>query len=250
MSDGERPESDERTVSIFAPETDAADFVANLLDDDRTAMAERATAAAESDLVVALGEGALSGLAAAEISTPVFPVRRATEATESALAAFDQFFDGTDDATERPVMRVETPERTTDALLDVSLTAATPGMISEFTVETDGSAGTDGEKRIDRVRADGVVVATPAGSRGYARAAGGPVVAAGSGVVTIVPIAPFATDPDHWVVPLSSLSVTVERDVDVSITVDGEPFTTLSPNGTVQFARTGTLRIVKSAVEV
>src|SRR5699024_275254 len=195
MSDGECPEPDERTVSIFAPETDPDRFVAGLLADDRTAMTERATAAAETDLVVALGEGALSGLVAAGISTPVFPVRTANEDSESVSAALDRCLDDSGDAAERSVVRVEPPAGATDALLDVSLTAATPGMISEFTVDTGESASVDAEERIVRVRADGVVVATPAGSRGYARAAGGPVVAAGSGVVTVVPIAPFATAP-------------------------------------------------------
>lgn len=90
-----------------------------------------------------------------------------------------------------------------------------------------------------------MAVTTPAGSRGYAHAAGGPIVTPGSDVLTAVPISPFATDPDHWVVPLAELSLTVERDdADVELLVDGRVVETVEPGATVELARAGTLPVV------
>jgi len=91
------------------------------------------------------------------------------------------------------------------ALADVTLVTAEAARISEFSVATGGET-------VARFRADGVVVATPAGSAGYARRIDAPVVAPETGVAAVVPIAPFAIDADHWVVPLDDVTVRVERD--------------------------------------
>ena len=90
-----------------------------------------------------------------------------------------------------------------------------------------------------------MTVTTPAGSRGYAHAAGGPIVAPGSDVLAVVPISPFATDPDHWVLPLAELSLTVERDdADVELLADGQVIETVEPKSAVRLTRAGTLPIV------
>jgi NAD+ kinase len=89
-----------------------------------------------------------------------------------------------------------------------------PAKISEYAVHLDG-------ERVEQVRADGIVVATPVGSDGYARSAGGPVVGAGAGL-SIVPVAPFATLSSPWVLS-PPLTLTVERDEgDVSLFLDGD----------------------------
>ncbi|WP_394351524.1 hypothetical protein [Halobacterium bonnevillei] len=55
------------------------------------------------------------------------------------------------------------------------MVTAEPARISEYAVET-------GTERVDEVRADGVVAATPAGSHGYARDADGPLLSRGRGL--------------------------------------------------------------------
>lgn len=158
------------------------------------------------DVAVAVGESALLALARARPSVPVLPV----DAGDGVRSVPRERLD---DAAGRVVegdWRTEThPLVAVDgrslAFMDAMLVTAEPAHISEFTV-------TAGEDRVARFRADGVVVATPAGTCGYARAAGTPVVPPTASALAVAPIAPFATTLDHWVVPVEDVTVTVERD--------------------------------------
>jgi NAD+ kinase len=106
-------------------------------------------------------------------------------------------------------------EHAGNAVADVMVVTSDPGSISEFRI----GSGTE----IDRVRADGVVVATPAGSHGYARSAGGPRLHPGVDAAAVVPVAAFTMSPDQWVVGLDApVEITSERDVPVSLLLDHE----------------------------
>lgn len=54
----------------------------------------------------------------------------------------------------------------------------------------------NGEKRLEELIADGVMVATPAGSTAYNFSAGGPILPLGANVVALTSIAPFR--PRRW----------------------------------------------------
>ncbi len=54
----------------------------------------------------------------------------------------------------------------------------------------------DGVKRVDELIADGVLVATPAGSTAYNLSAHGPIIPLGSGLLALTPISPFR--PRYW----------------------------------------------------
>jgi len=101
-----------------------------------------------------------------------------------------------------PVASLSADDEHVRAAMDAMLVTSTPARISEYVVRA-------GDEHVTTVRADGVVIALPAGHSGCARAADDPVVAPEAGVVAVVPVAPFATDPDHWVVPIDGLSVTM-----------------------------------------
>lgn len=166
---------------------------------------EVATAAA----IVAVGESAIGELARVGTEAPVLPVE-AGAAVRSVPGigiepAVANLVNGEFEATEYPVMGANALFGTTRALYDLMLVTSEPARISEYTVF-------DRDETVARFRADGVVVATPAGSRGYARAAGGPVLAPCSEVVAVVPVAPFATNAGHWVLPMDRLGIQVERD--------------------------------------
>jgi NAD+ kinase len=88
-----------------------------------------------------------------------------------------------------------------------------------------------GEADVGRVRCDGLVVATPAGSTGYNLANGGPVMAWGVEGFVVSFIAPHSLTARALVVapddPLTIINRSSEEPVDV--TVDGRPVCTLGP---------------------
>lgn len=124
------------------------------------------------------------------------------------------------------------------AVYDVALMAAEPARISEFSVRY-------GDATVARFRADGVVASTPAGSVGYNRAADGPVVAPGPDVVSVVPVAPFATRTDRWVLPVDDVALAVERDETlVEVLVDGRPEREVAAGEPIELTRVGDLAVV------
>ncbi|GAB3671862.1 NAD(+)/NADH kinase [Halopiger thermotolerans] len=189
--------------------------------------------AAEPTLLVAAGERALSAVARARTDVPVLPVGNVSgiesvvpERLPDALAAA---LEGEAAERERAVLTVGiepdggdaavTRER---ALFDVTLVTAEPATISEYRVQCRGD-------RVATFRADGVVVATPAGSHGYASAVDGPQLSAAVDAVAVSPIAPFVTRTQRWVLPDDEIRLAVERDEsDVTVVADERAIDTIS----------------------
>ncbi len=165
---------------------------------------------ADPDVIVAYGERAVLALGRTGTTVPMLPVdagpgvRSVPEnSLESAIS----------ELASRGFKTVEQCRYTvtvggTDAGIAVSdamLVTEEPARISEYSIYTKGN-------RVTQFRADGVVIATPTGSHGYAAAARGPMLAPGTGIVA-VPIAQFATDRDNWVLGSDeSVTLRVERD--------------------------------------
>lgn len=193
---------------------------------------------ADADVIVAVGDSAVSALARSAPDVPVLPVATGRGLpsvpkveTADAVAALLA-----DDWTPiaHPLLRADSSLGTHTALSDVMLVTEQPARISEYTVRSRG-------ERVARFRADGVVVATPVGSHGYARTAGGPVVAPGTGLA-VVPIAPFATDADNWVLPVEELELRVERDeAAVELLADDRRVGVIDPTTPILLSTDGTL---------
>lgn len=183
------------------------------------------------DLVVAFGDRAITALARTAESPPaILPIATTTgiepipvEGLEKALEALCA---GECRLVECPVMNVSTATSTARAIFDVTLVSDEPAHISEYAVRAE-------RRHIAQFRADGVVVATPAGSWGYAAAASGPTLVRGTDGLAVVPIAPFATRTRNWVVPNDTLTVTVERDDEVVLCVDTKALETIGPDAPV-----------------
>ncbi|MFO7926637.1 MAG: NAD(+)/NADH kinase [Halobacteriota archaeon] len=134
-----------------------------------------------------------------------------------------------------PVVAVTGSFPSVRTVFDVALMAAEPARISEFSVCCDG-------ERVSRFRADGVVASTPAGSTGYNRNAGGPVIEPGLGVVSVVPIAPFATAAGHWVLRIDSVEFRIERDeTPVELLADGRRELLVEAGDPITLSTTGTI---------
>lgn len=202
--------------------------------------------AADPSLVVAVGEPALLELARERPSVPIVPVgagRGAGSIAPTSLAeAVPALVDGSVAATEHPLLDVAVDgESVARALLDVTLVPESVARISEYRVTSDGS-------RVGQFRADGVVLATPAGSTGYASRVDAPVLAAESGVVAVAPIAPFATDPDRWVLPLETVELAVVRDeVSVQVLADDRSMASVAAGDGVVVTSDGTVTLATPA---
>jgi NAD+ kinase len=225
---------------------DAPDVTALLRDAGFAARPLDATDLGTVEAVVTVGETALVAVAADAPDCPVLAMdvdRRVPSVSRDDLAATVESLLAGDAATrDRALLSVAAGDRRLRALFEVMLVTAGPAQISEYRVETTA----DGDRRtLDSVRADGVVVATPAGSWGYARDAGGPTVVAGTDALAVVPVAPFTVDPHRWVVS-PPLSVTVAREESaVELRVDGRERGTVARGDPVRVARDGTLTLVE-----
>ena len=227
--------------------------------------------AAESDVLVTVGKRALVAAAEAGERRPILAVDAegdesaaesdggqnvegdspaAVDAADpiaslsAALAALDRW--ATHEASgdrplpttsHRPLSLAVGATRAT-AVYDCTLVTSEPARISEYAVNGDGRPPTT-------FRADGVVVTTPLGSDGYARAAGGPRLAPGTGLA-VVPIAPFATKAETWVCR-PPLTLSVERDDDVTVFADGRALETGGAGLTVRLTAGEALSVVDPA---
>ena len=186
------------------------------------------------DLMVVLGgDGTLLSVAdcagAAGVDVPILGVNFGslgflTEATLPELyPSLDAALGGRARVEERMMLRATTmragavlPEHF--ALNDVVITKAARARMTDLSVSV-------GDEFVTRVKADGLIVATPTGSTAYNLAAGGPIVQPVVDAIVLTPIAPHVLTNRPIVIPASSL-VRVqpqmnERD-ELYVTFDGQ----------------------------
>lgn len=121
-----------------------------------------------------------------------------------------------------------------------------PWALNEFVLDRSGAAGlirievkVDGTP-LNTYWADGLIVATPTGSTAYSLSTGGPIIAPGSGVVILTPIAPHTLTVRPIVLPAS-----VEIEASVR---EGCPYVLAADGRSTVFEREGvTLRIRRAA---
>jgi NAD+ kinase len=205
----------------------------------------------DADLVVADGEAALLEVARELPAVPVYPAGvdglpvdgagRGDADDRDPSAAVDALFAGEWTTAPYGVAAVTVgDERVSRALMDVMLVTEEPATIAEYGV-------TLGDRRLGTLRADGVVAATPAGSVGYAGAAGGPNLSPGTGLA-VVPVSPFVTDSRSRVCTWAEgVTFTVERDCECLLVVDGRELRAVPPGEPVTVERDGTVELVRPA---
>ncbi|MFC4437142.1 MULTISPECIES: NAD(+)/NADH kinase [Natrialbaceae] len=243
------PGDDGAVVGVVDRETAASETLAGAVDSLEAGLSDadattvsgslEGVLAAEPSLLVVAGEAALSDVARNGTGTPVLPVGdvdglesvpvdRLPEALEVALA-------GDARTRARPVLGVELEGATYRALFDATLVTDEPARISEYSVRSGGDP-------VDSFRADGVVVATPAGTEGYASAVNAPSLSASVDAVAVAPIGPFATRTQRWVLPDDAVELAVERDEGaVTLVVDGRSVGTAPVGSPVGIGVDGTL---------
>jgi len=198
------------------------------------------------DMVVVLGgDGTLlsmaDAIAAAGVDIPILGVNFGslgflTEVTLPELyPALEDAVSGKTPTEERIMLRSTTiragaslPEHL--ALNDVVITKAARARMTDLSVSI-------GDEFVTRVKADGLIVATPTGSTAYNLAAGGPIVQPVVDALVLTPIAPHMLTNRPIVIPAASLvrvqPMMDERD-ELFVTFDGQAGYQLQKDDEVQ----------------
>jgi len=229
----------EAHVGLVGPEAGSAAPVVENAGGTATVGDARSVLDDDVDAVAAFTERTLYALVRAGVpaETPVLPlnadpVADAVTPTERDRA-LRRLVRGEYDSRERPTIAVEARRETYRALSDVMLATAEAARISEYAIEACGEADV---APLDTVRADGVAVATPLGSRGYTATADGPALSPTVDAVAVVPIAPFRVECPNWVVSLPG-TLTVERDeTDVALLIDDADVGLVEPGAPVDLS--------------
>jgi NAD+ kinase len=166
---------------------------------------------------------------------PVFAVNfgeigfLATVDREDAEEGFRRAFRGEFEVLSLPAIKLSGDRGDWLAINDMSMHRQPGKRVADLEYSVDG-------QQIGRVRCDGLVVATPAGSTGYNLANGGPVMAWGVEGFVVSFIAPHSLTARALVVaPQDRLAVgNRSREEPVDVTVDGRPVCVLAPGEQIE----------------
>jgi NAD+ kinase len=241
-------------AAVWAPEAAA------LLPAPPEIVRERAALAADVDLVVVLGgDGTLlstAGLIARSgRDVPILAVHFGslgflTEITRPELQrALGEVLDGRSTLDERMMLSARAHRAGETAvevpvLNDVVFTRTALSRIIDLSVSV-------GDQFVTRVKADGLIVASPTGSTAYNLAAGGPIVHPAMAAFVLTPIAPHTLSNRPIVVPAErEVRVEVSPDnggAEVYVTFDGQTGFPLAAGDTVTVRRAPrTVRLVRA----
>lgn len=135
---------------------------------------------------------------------------------ENAISTLTKLLDGFEVARRERLSVTVKDGKIPYAMNEALVITSNPGKMLQFAIFVDG-------EEWERLRADGVVFATPTGSTAYAMSAGGPIVHPGVNAAIIVPIAPFNLSARPTVVDINS-EITLELFVtkDAELVIDGQ----------------------------
>lgn len=221
--------------------------------------ASRESLPSECDLIVVLGgDGTLIGvadqIARAGTDVPILGVNFGslgflTEITLPELYdALEATLDGCAEIEARAMLcahttRADQPFADHIVLNDIVITKGAMSRIIEISVSV-------GQETVTRVRADGLIIASPTGSTAYNLAAGGPILHPTVDAMVLTPIAPHTLTNRPVVIPSASevhLAPIMEEDDEVFVTFDGQSGFPMRPGDRVSIRRaTRAMRIVKS----
>lgn len=222
------------------------------------AVADKSDLATGVDMVVVLGgDGTLLGMAdciaQAGTTTPILGINFGslgflTEVTLPELyPSLAAALEGRARVEDRLVLR-STTDRAGElvgphvAVNDVVITKALHSRLIDLSVSVDDAF-------VTRVRADGLIVATPTGSTAYNLAAGGPIVQPSVDALVLTPIAPHTLTNRPIVIPATAtvrIQPVMEGADEVFVTFDGQAGFELRAGDVVTVRRAeGPLRLIR-----
>jgi NAD+ kinase len=197
-------------------------------------MADRIAAAGSEVPILAVNFGSLGFLT--EITLPeMYDALEATLEGRATIESRAMLAAGT--------VRDDAPFADHIVLNDIVITKGALSRIIEISV-------TVGDAPVTRVRADGLIIASPTGSTAYNLAAGGPIVHPAVDAMLLTPIAPHTLTNRPVIIPGSAdvhVRPIMEADDEVFVTFDGQSGFPMHPGDLVTVRKAPiSLRIVKS----
>lgn len=115
---------------------------------------------------------------------------------------------------------------------EVTIVSASPAKMIDFEVIVDGSLA-------EKLRADGIILATSTGSTAYAMSAGGPIVDPRVDAIVLVPMAPFKLSARPWVIPgKSKIEVgLMHPEKEAVVVVDGQSMSNIDSRDIVSISK-------------
>ena len=154
-----------------------------------------------SDIVITIGGDGTILRALEKIDKPIFAINSGgmgflTEVeSKYAISGVKRILEGKYNVEERMKLKVLLDgKRLSDATNEITLQTANIAKLVEFQIFVE-------TERIEVVKADGIIVATPTGSTSYALSAGGPIIDPSVDAVAIVPLAAFKLSARPWIIP-------------------------------------------------
>ncbi|MCW7074288.1 MAG: NAD(+)/NADH kinase [Candidatus Methanospirare jalkutatii] len=132
---------------------------------------------------------------------------------------------------ERLSVSISTKERIPFAMNEAVVITSKPGKMLHFAILING-------EEFERLRADGVIFATPTGSTAYAMSAGGPIVDTSVKAMIVVPIAPFKLSARPLVLDIEKkVSVELLSEKDALLVIDGQFYRNIATNEHIEITR-------------
>lgn len=193
----------------------------SLLSEDTCETCASDDLAEESDIILSFGGDGTLLLSAHEVGTTGTPILGINIGRLGFLADIEVGqIKSTIDSLEKGEYRVE--ERMV-LNADVRGTEASYWALNEFVIERSGSAGLISIRvTVDGIHlndywADGLIISTPTGSTAYSLSVGGPIVAPGSDVVILTPLAPHSLTVRPIVLPATAV-------IEAQVIRDDQPY--------------------------
>ena len=194
--------------------------------------------ASESDIILSFGGDGTMLLSAHEVDTLETPILGVNIGRLGFLAEIEVGqLHATIECLEKGDYRVE-PRLLLDADIRRGSETTSYWALNEFVIERSGSAGLMSIRvTVDGIHlndywADGLIISTPTGSTAYSMSVGGPIVAPGSNVVILTPIAPHSLTVRPIVLPASAL-------IEAHVTRDDQPYVLAYDGRSHAFEQTG-----------
>ena len=191
------------------------------------------------DILIVLGGDGTVLYSLQHLNLPIFPINTGSVGFLSEVDAGDKYRDYLEKLKENKYELEEIQRldlycnnlKMGTALNEIVIHAARVSQIQTFKISV-------GEKTIDKVRSDGIIIATPTGSTAYAMSVGSPIIAPDVPCFLVVAIAPYSMNSRPVIISDKEvLSISLLTDKKTVMVMDGQEEIALTIKDKIEIKR-------------